>query len=218
MSMGPHITYEELKEIVLWGIFNRNVKGIGCDTKDLELYSIIGAVHGGIYIGSPGKDIYLMLPYLDKEQMKETALILGKKFLKKPPTNHVNIAACIRFIYGQFDKQGILKSKKDFERMKKENLDWELPRKFLNLLYKRLEKDNNYYGLSILCEMEGHRLGDEAIINKDKEKLKRMEETYNKSVEFAHKCKSWKQLFTPYYWSAMYLIKFRDREKSIRYC
>ena len=212
-----HITYQELLEIVSWGIFNRNVKGTGCDTKDLDSHPVEGAMYGGIYVGSPGKDIFLMLPYLSDKQMKEISIKIKDLFPKIPSTNHVNVAACIRYVYGQFEKQGILRSRKDFKRMKKKRPDWLLSRKFLKLLYEELQKDNNFYGLSILCEMEGHRLGDEAVINKDKNKLKEMERTYNKSVKFAYKCESYKQMFTPYYWSAVYFSKFKEVEKSLYY-
>jgi len=175
------------------------------------------AMHRGIYIGSPGKDIFYMLPYLSEEQMQEVAKKFSKQFPIVPPTSYVNVAACIRFIYGQFEKQGILRSQGDFERMRNEKLDWELSRKFLGFLYKEFEKRNNYYGLSMLCEMEGHRLGDEAVINRDKNKLREMEEIYNKSVEFAYKCNGYKHLFSIYYWMSQYFKKFGDEDEALKY-
>ena len=214
-----HITYEQLLEIVSWGVFSKPMKGISCyGVGHLKSKKIKEAMHGGVYTGSPGKDIYLMLPYMSEEQICEVASLLCKHFPKTPPDNHVNVAACIRFIYGQFEKQGILRSKKDFKRMKKEELDWELPRKFLKYLYLELEKDRNYYGLSILCEMEGHRLGDEAVLKKDENKILEMEKTYLLSVNFAHKCKSYKQMFTPYYWASIYFIKIHSKEKALEFC
>ena len=213
-----HITYDQLLEIISWGVFNKPMKGIHClDVDHLKSKKIKEAMHGGVYTGSPGKDIYLMFPYLSEERINEVAGKLCKHFPKIPPDNHVNVAACIRFVYGQFAKQGILRSDEDFERMKKEELNWVLPRKFISILYGKLEQDKNYYGLSILCEMEGHRLGDEAVLRKDVEKLKLMEEIYDKSVKFAYKCKSYKQMFTPYYWASMYFMKFKDKKKSIKY-
>jgi len=216
--MFSHITYEQLLKLTSYGVFAMGFKGTSIQDKRLEeCKKIDGAMHRGIYTGSPGKDIYLMLPFLTDEQMEEIIKEILNNFPNIPPGNHVNVAACIRFIYGQFEKQGILRSKKDFERMKKEKLDWELPRKFLKLLYKEFENNNNFYGLSMLCEMEGHRLGDEAVIYKDKNKLKEMEETYNKSVAFAYKCKSYKHLFTPYYWSGSYFAKLGETKKAIKY-
>ena len=61
-----------------------------------------------------------MLPYLNDSQMKKIVDVIVGKFPHVPPGNHVNVGAFIRFIYGQFEKQGILRSDKDFERMKKE--------------------------------------------------------------------------------------------------
>ena len=213
-----HITYEELLQLVSYGIFAMNFKGIS--VKDERLNNckpIENALHRGIYTGSPAKDIYLMLPYLNDKQIEELVCLFEDKFPKIPPGNHVNVGACIRFIYGQFEKQGILRSEKDFERMKKENLDWNKSREFIRLLYDKLEEHNNYYGMSVLCEMNAHRSGDEAVINNDKNKLNEMESLYNKSVKYALKCKSYKHMFTPYYWSFKYFDKFGDKEKAIYY-
>jgi len=213
-----HITYKQLLEIVSWGVFNKPMKGISCLGVDhLKSKKIEEAMHGGVYTGSPGKDIYLMLPYLSDDQVDEISTRMCNLFPKRPPTNHVNVAACIRFIYGQFAKQGILRSDDDFERMKKEELNWVLSRKFIKILYSKLKQDKNYYGLSILCEMEGHRLGDEAVIQNNIEILKLMEETYIRSVEYAYKCKSYKQMFTPYYWAARYFMKIKDVKNAIKY-
>jgi len=214
----PHITYKELLQLVSYGIFAMKFKGISVHDERLDSCdSIKNAAYGGIYTGSPGRDIYFMLPYLDINQMKEIVSILVERFPKVPPGNHVNIGAFLRFIYGQFEKQGILRSDKDFEKMKDEKLDWKRSRMFLELLYNKLEKNNNFYGMSILCEMNAHRLGDEAVINKNKTKILEMEELYKKSVRYAYKCKSYKQLFTPYYWAFKYFYKFKDNEKALFY-
>ena len=215
--MNSSITYKELKKIVSWGIFNRKMKNNGCDTTELESHKITKAVHGGIYIGSPGKDIYYMFPYLTKEQMKEIAKIINEKFPKKPPENYSNVAAFIRFIYGQFEKQGILRSEKDFERMKKEKPDWSISREFLWYLFEELRKDNNYYGLTMLHEMEGHRCGDEALIYENKKKLEQMEINYWLCIEFAKKCDSYKHLFSIDYWAGEYFKKFGDEKKALEH-
>ena len=66
--------------------------------------------------------------------------------------------------------------------------------------------------------MEGHRLGDEAILNNnDKNKLKIMEQMYNSSIKYAYKCKSYKQMFTPYYWASRYFMKSNKKEKAVKY-
>ena len=159
-----------------------------------------------------------MLPHLSEEQMREVSVLLSEKFPKKIPRNYGNVAACVRFIYGQFEKQGILRSKKDFKRMKEEKPDWSLPRKFLKMLYKELEKKNNYYGLTMLCEMEAHRLGDEAMLNNSENKLEEMEIMYLRTIEHAFKCKSYKHLFSMHYWASEYFFKFGKTEKSVKYC
>jgi hypothetical protein len=218
MNNEPHISYKLLLEVTSWGIFAMKMKGKSVsDERIKKLCKVKNAVYGGIYVGSPGKDIYLMLPYLSDKQMKEVVLIMVQNFPKIPPRTYVNIAACIRFIYGQFEKQGILKSNKDFERMKNEKLDWILSRKFLKMLEMEFKKNNNYYGLDILCEMEAHRLGDEAVIKRDEKILKNMEEKYNKSVKYANKCKSYKHMFSIYYWMGEYFKKFGKIEKAVKY-
>ena len=213
-----HITYEQLLKIVSWGIFSMNMKGNSISDKRLKKCKPIkNAIYNGVYVGSPGRDIYFMLPYLNIEQMKEIVVIMKDNFPKIPPRTYVNVAACIRFIYGQFDKQGTLRSEKDFKRMKKEKLDWTLQREFMWFLSEELRKDNNCYGLTMLYEMEGHRLGDEAVIYKDKKKLEHMECNYFLCIEFAKKCKSYKHLFSIYYWAGEYFSKFGDIDKAVKY-
>jgi hypothetical protein len=212
-----HIKFETLIDLVSRGVPKKQVKGI--QLRDCEGFkSIPGAMHNGLYIGSPGKDIFLMLPYLSDKQMEDVSDLLSGEFPYDPPSNHVNTAACIRFIYGQFEKQGTLRSDKDFKRMKKDIPDWTLPRKFISMLKNNFKEKENYYGLSILAEMEGHRLGDEYRIYKDIKYLKNMELEYVESVNYAYKCKSYKQMFTPYFWAAMYFIKCKNREKALKYC
>ncbi len=218
MKNKSHITYDQLLEITSWGVFAMNMKGKSVSDKRLSTYDKIeDAMYGGIYTGSPGRDIYFMLAYLSEDQMKEVASKLSGKFPRTPPKNYVNVAACVRFIYGQFEKQGILRSEEDFGRMKKEKLDWELSRKFLKILTQDLNRRNNYYGLSMLYEMEGHRLGDEAVINNDLDKLNDMENNYNKCVKYAVKCKDYKHMFSIYYWAFEYFKKFGDTKNAIKY-
>ncbi len=212
------VTYEELLKLTSYGIFSMNFKGISVKDERLNYCEPIkNAAYNGVYTGSPGRDIYYMLPYLDSEQMEEIAEMVVEKFPKTPPGNHVNVGAFVRFIYGQFEKQGILRSDKDFERMKNEELNWIKSREFVKLLWDKLEDIDNFYGLSILCEMSAHRLGDESVINRDQEILDRMEHLYNMSVEYAVKCKSYKQMFTPYYWAFRYFGKFGDETKALFY-
>ncbi len=186
-----------------------------------EAGSFEDAFHGGAYLGSPGKDIYFILSRLTDEEFDVLAERHSHQYPKNPPSNHVGTAACIRYIYGQFEKQGILRSKDDRKRMikeaKKEKLDWNASRRFIIALREKFKEQENYYGLCLTSEMEAHRLGDEAYLHKDRDKLKQMEETYLESVKYAHKCKSYKQMFTPYYWASRYFMLFKDAPKAIAY-
>jgi len=218
MKNKSHITYEQLLEIVSWGIFAMKMRGNSVSDKKLEtIKKIDGAIYEGVYVGSPGKDIYYMLPYLDGKQMIEVAKLLSKNFPNEPPRTYANIAACLRFIYGQFEKQGSLKSIEDFKRMKENKPDWSLSIKFLKELEKELKILNNYYGLAMLYEMKAHRLGDEAVLNNDSEKLDKMEQAYLKVIYYANKCNSHKHMFSIYYWASEYFRKFGKTNKAIKY-
>jgi len=215
--MESHISYEQLLKIVSWSLFTKSMKGTHIRNMPKNLEPIEGAVSGGLYIGSPGKDIFFLLPFLNEEQFNDLAERMVDLFPKTPPLNHVNIAACVRYIYGQFDKNGIFLSKGAYKKVEKHRDNWDLPRQFLIILEKKLQKKKKYYGISVLYEMEGHRLGDEAVLDKDKDKLKRMEEVYNTSVEYALKCNSSKHTWTPYYWAFKYFERFGDKKNALKY-
>ena len=176
-----------------------------------------GAFNGGTYLGSPGKDIFFFLPKLNDKQFKKLIKVHSRQYPRTPPGNHVGVAACIRYIYGQFEKQGTLRSSKDMKRMKEAGINWGNPRKFIFALRKRFADENHYYGMCITAEMEAHRLGDEALLFGSAKKVREMEHMYLESARYAHKCDSFKQMFTPYYWSAKYFMKFRNQEKALHY-
>jgi len=172
-----------------------------------------------MYQGAPGKDIYFALSSLSHDQLLSLADVFSDIFpLNQAPSDHVGYAACLRYVYGQFEKQGSLRSKEDFRRMLHEELDWQLPRIFLSMVIDQFIQKGNYYGQSILYEMEAHRLGDEAVLRKQPSNLDAMEQTYLKSVEAAHRCNSYKQMFTPYYWASMYFIRYPVQSKAISFC
>ena len=176
-----------------------------------------GAFNGGDYLGRPGKDIYFALPKLDEDQFNQVAERLSLQFPHEPPNNHVGYAGCIRYIYGQFEKQGILRSEDDLKRMQGEDIDWDLPRKFMCALKDKFLEQKNFYGLCIYYEMEAHRLGDEAFLNNNNEKREEMEVCYLESVLYAQQCKSLKQLFTPYFWCFKYYARLGDHKKALDY-
>lgn len=215
--MKSHITYEKLLELISLGIIRKTMIKNHIDNCD-GLYPIKGAIYDGLYLGSPGEDIFLMLSFLDDKKMKEVAICFVKEFPTTLPLNHVNVAACIRCIYGQTDKQGVLTSEKSFEEMKEDKPDWNLSRKFLKIVYDLFKKNKNIYGLMILDEIEGHRLGDEALMYNNKDKLNKMEQSYLNCIKLAYECNSYKQMFSPYFWASNYFIKYGDKKKAIDYC
>ncbi len=176
-----------------------------------------GAFNGGDYLGRPGKDIYFALPNLTDGQMDRLADVLSDRYPFVAPNNHVGYAGCIRYIYGQFEKQGILRSDEDFERMRRDGVEWSLPRKFMLILKNKFEEKKNYYGLCLYYEMEAHRLGDEALLRLNNDELLNMEVCYEKSNKYAEKCNSLKQKFTPQYWACMYFAKIRDHNRGLKY-
>jgi len=145
--MVYNVSLKQLHKLVDKGVVRKAVTAKG-NREDI--------INRGEYIGSPGKNIFFMLDHMTDDEMDDVADRLSNQWSKTPPGNHVGYAACIRYIYGQFEKQGIMRSKNDFNRMKEDKPDWVLPRKFLKYLENQFEKKDNYYGLSILCEMEGH--------------------------------------------------------------
>lgn len=212
-----NLSYEQLIECISRGVIHKppNKK----PPKNIKPYP--GAYKDGWYQGAPGKDIYFSLYEFSDDQIDGIVKATSLLFPKEAPSDHVGYAACIRYIYGQFEKQGILRSINDHRRMKEElkhgKIDWSKPRQFISDLQKEFMNQKNYYGMAITCEMEGHRLGDEAVVLKDKSKLNEMENMYLKSVKYAKRCKSYKQLFTPYYWSTMYFVKFKNKSKAHDY-
>ncbi len=203
-----HIRYDLLLQMISWGVPSKVPKAPG---------PIDGSFNGGKYLGAPGKDIYQFLPELTDKQMDEVADCLAESWKTKTGA-HVGPAACIRYIYGQYDKQGTLLSPEALKDMKKNPPDWTLARKFITILRQKFIEKDKPYGVCIICEMEGHRLGDEALLDHNNpDKLNEMEKVYLESVKYAHICGSMKQTFTPYYWAAMYFIQAGDNERASRY-
>lgn len=173
------------------------------------------AYRGGSYLGAPGKEIYFGLKNMSDQELNEISQILSNFFpIKSTPDNHVKWAACLRYIYGCFEKQGCLRSDSDCKRMKEEKPDWELSDKFINYLESNFLKSDNFYGLTLLYEMKGHRFGDQAIIF-DEKFLDQMMIFYNKSLFFANKINCVKHLFANYYWAASYYEKCNKIDNAI---
>jgi hypothetical protein len=203
-----NLSFEKLMELCSKKILSKVPKQPG---------TMVGAFNGGDYLGRPGKDIFFALPKLTEEQFDKVVQEISLRFPHNPPNNHVGYAGCIRYIYGQFEKQGILRSEEDLKRMQGEDIDWGLPRKFMFALRDKFLEQKNYYGLCIFYEMEAHRLGDESFLNDDKEKREDMEWHYAQSVKYAYKCGSLKQMFTPQFWCFKYYARLGDHQKALDY-
>jgi len=190
--------------------------GIKGNTKNRG--SISFAHEGGEYLGCPGKELFFSLPSLSEAELKKVACKLSSSFPKKPPKSHVKWAACIRYIYGCFEKQGCLRSKADKIRLTKEGPDWSLSTQFMEIVASYFKKNNNNYGLVLHYEMFAHRCGDLSIIDPgNKENLQLMLKYYLMSQKLAVKIKSWKHTFTPFYWAAYYFYDNKDYKNSAIY-
>jgi tetratricopeptide (TPR) repeat protein len=217
-SKMDHISYEQLLEIVDRAIFTMKIKR-GClvDVRLSEISPIEGAHKGGIYLGSPGADIFYSLPYLTEHQIDELAIKFSETIPFELPPAHDNMSACFRLIYGRLVKHGIMLSKSAIDDVKKEIDHWEYPRKFLKKVHDNLKKSNNNYGLAVLCSMSAHRLGDEAVISHDIELLYLMGKKYEEAVCYAKKCNSKVHVFTSYYWGAKYYDKYGDKARAVEW-
>ena len=178
-----------------------------------------GAFRDANYLGNPGKDLFFWIETVPPaEQIDKIAQVLADKFPRTPPHNPIQYGACVRYIYGMFEKQGVLRSKADKKRMIKEQQSWDSSEPFITSLYNCLEYIKSYFGLALLCEQIAHRLGDKSIMKNDLAFLVPMEQYYEKAYKYALKCMSKKHLMTTYHWASMYFIEAKQTDKAITYC
>lgn len=194
-----------LSYVQLLQMLGKGIVGVVDDNSNIAGFPF--GFRSGRYLGAPGKDIFFSLPSLSDVEFYELAVMLAKSFPMKAPGNHVKWAACIRYVYGCFEKQGCLRSNEDLKRMKNDDADWSLPMKFMDKVALEFKKNENYYGLTIHHEMLAHRYGDRAIIDRNKEILNTALKNYKLSYEYAKKCKSYKHMFTPFYWAGGYFFE-----------
>lgn len=197
------LKYEQIIELVS--------KGIGPTKYD-------GALKGASYLGNPGKDIYFWLQTdPSEEETKDVAKLLSKSFPKKPPHNPIEYGACVRYIYGMFEKQGVLRSKDDKKRMIEDQQSWNESEIFITFLNEELSKNKNYFGLALLSEQIAHRLGDKAVMKNDDSFLIEMENQYRLAFKYASSCNSKKHLMTTYYWAGRYFAEMSKKDKAIQF-
>jgi len=206
--LSYHMSFDDLLLLIKSGIEN--------NLKSKRKPICLNAFRKGVYLGSPGKDIYMALSWMNEEQIAISANELAKHYPSKPPQGHLGYAACIRYIYGCFDKQGCLLSSWHRNIMKKQNEDWSKPRHFMNLVNINFKSSNCWYGQVLYNEMEGHRLGDHILISNDYFLKDKMLFHYNMAHSIAVKIKSFKHTFTSMYWAASYLEYF-DKKMAVEY-
>ncbi len=199
-----HLKYKQVMELVPLGIGPAKYKG---------------AFRDADYLGNPGKDLFFWIDQTSPPEtdMKSVASLLSNQFPSSPPHNPIQYGACVRYIYGCFEKQGILRSKSDKKRMVSQKQEWEQPSIFISHLFESLESNKNNFGLALLSEQMAHRYGDRYVIDKDRSSLPLMEEYYRKSYEYALACGSKKHLMTTFYWEGRYWAEINNKEKAIHY-
>ena len=158
------------------------------------------------------------MTYITEEQEDNLIEVFADIFPSSPPTNHENLSACLRYIYGCFDKQGCLLSKKHQKVIAR--LDWEKQDKFIDKLEKAFEARDNPFGLLVLYEMKAHRTGDKAIVSGDFSLMGDMVKYYELSVsylgEIRGRFKNYSYRHTPYHWCACYLERC-NKNKAVLY-
>ncbi len=222
------LQFEDLLKLIDLGINNRkNQTGFG--------NILLSCYNGGNYRGAPGRDVYFCLPRLSTEQIKVSAYKLADRYDKAPIGNNLGYAACFRFVFGMWNRNGSLMSdnewksavdRSSFNKYKKTTVykmiskpkGWILSYKFMDHVIKRLKRNNNYYGLTVAYEMYAHRLGDEAVITGSKKKFVLMKKYYRKAYKNAMASNSWKHKFSPSYWAARYSMKFGNKKTAVLYC
>ena len=209
------LLYEELLELISWGIPRQLDK----EKERIQKHKKIqNAFYGGHYVGAPGRDIKVLLPFLNYIQLQEIANELSNQYPLISKGNHIGYSACIRYIYGMEDSRlGLLQSKEYCKTKKEKGLDWEVADKLIKLLENNFIKKNNHYGLCILYEMKAHRLGDKFIISGNKKFAKKMEQLYVNSQKKSQLCNSYKHKFSPYFWAAKYFEQFKMEKKMLYY-
>ena len=175
-----------------------------------------GAFRKGLYLGSPGKDIYFNLPKLGMSEIRMVANAMAMAFPVVPPSDHIAYAACVRYIYGCFDKQGCLLSEGHKNMMSEMDEDWSLSDLFMSIFVEECKAQDKMYGVVIYHEMAGHRIRDRLVIENNRDHIKPMLDHYNESQRIALQIDCLKHTFTPFYWGACYLEEF-DPTLAIHY-
>lgn len=183
--------------------------GIGRDVDETQ----------GIYLGSPGKEIYEILPFLTPGQIEILAERVCSVFTRKKrlPKDHIKWGNFIRYIYGCFGKDGFIRSEEIYKKSLDSSINWKISMDFMNIVAAKFEQSNEKYGLMLHNEMLAHRYGDHALQTKNPEDIAKMETCYLTARSIAKDIGSSKHMFSPPYWAARYFYLLGDYEKSKTY-
>lgn len=168
---------------------------------------------------------------LTPDEINEAAKILCDRYhtdsyaANLAKVNHIQPSLVLRTLFGPLTRNGLLldithPDRKDGYALNLSitQTSWSQSFLFMDCLKKHFENANNNYGLLILYEMLGHRYGDLAVVSQGDDSNKYvglMEEAYTNSYNYADKIKCMKQLFSPWYWGALYFTKLGIKDKAI---
>jgi hypothetical protein len=171
---------------------------------------------------------------LSDEGIKNVALELSSIYPKDEfahnmkRVNHIPTSLVLRTVFGPLTRNGVLLEYTHPDRKDglKHNIDltkntsWQKSFLFIKYLEDHFIKQNNNYGLLILYEMLGHRYGDLAVLSEGNERSSNvtlMEKAYIDSFNKANEIKCMKQLFSPWYWGALYFTKLGMQDKAVEW-
>lgn len=198
--------------------FLNNLLDRGIVTKKHSLESIPEAIHDGIYMGCPGKEIFHGLGFLSEEEINILVQKVCEKFPFIPPGRSVHLSVFLRYIYGCFDKQGILYNNDQKQEIIAASRDWSKSHNFAEKMCEQFDKLGNSYGHMMTLEMMAHRIGDAVEITGDQSLIDKMVKIYEKAGQMAVKIGDNKNTFSSYYWCFKYLVHFKQpKDRCIRY-
>lgn len=161
------------------------------------------------YLGGPGKEVFQAIQLSDDAQLSGLGVCIGRVLPKEPPSPSVHLSAFFRYVYGCFDKQGVLRSVQQAERIILEKRDWSRSDLLVDHVINYCKSVGNTYGEVVCCEMKAHRLGDLAIIHNDLAILEKMLFMYNHVARLAVSVKAKKNCFSSYYWALRYVVAMK---------
>ena len=157
---------------------------------------------------------YLLSNDVSREDLYEIAKAFTQQIPPKHRGSHSHFALCLRNFFGAPDC-GIFN-----QHFNTQINQWSKIFEFTEVLIEEFIKQNNFYALSLLYEIVGHRYGD-MFLTGDAESEARMINSYHIAAFYGLRNESAKHIATPYYWAATYFFSKRDipqyEEQSLSY-